>query len=238
MEQSYKIIMWRKCEADDIGFDDIAKRAYETIMVSQIWASKYQPNYKTVRSLKDAKLFDWSYENFYDTLKAGVNREGQTIFQDLGYSCRFFSSTNSNESCGYGLTVGNTNNLFVNDFTVDLPIGMGVFQKEMSGEIEAFFRQATNVFEPFWGCVVNSFMHNEMAYLNKEKSFPTEFHWLNYLSDEMMSKVNPKAVKKLAKKHPEFECDGNIIKLQNIALDANKPEDVALKNEVDKALVR
>jgi len=238
MMQYFTLRLCRESESSDVTFDEVAKRTYDTIEVFRVLEQKYQPNYATVWRKKDAKLFDWSYENFCKHLKESVNREGDLVFEDLGRTCGFFSSLKNHESLGYMFTVGTTNPKFINTFKVNFPIEFDYFDEKMSKKMEDIFRQAVKVFEPFWGCMENSLITNESKCFNEDMSFPTEFHWLNYLSDDMMSKVNPKAVKKLAKKYNEFECKDNIIKLQNIALNAHSPEDVKLKNDVDKALAR
>lgn len=237
MEQFYKLILWRKAEKEDVPFEEIAKRAYETITLFKVLEPKYQPNYEKVFSKKDAKLFDWDYNNFYNYLKSNVNREGKIEFKELGYSIGFFSSLNSNESCGYDLRVGATENPFTNTFLVRFSINMDIFNEEMSRKIELIFKQAVKIFEPFWGCVVNSRLNATDGYLNNDNSFPKAFHWLNYLSDEMLERLNKKALNALEKKY-KIERDGNIIKLKNIALNANLAEDVKLKKDVDDVLVR
>ena len=238
MKQFYTLILWRKTERKDITFEEIAKRAYETILLFKALDSKYQPNYAKVSSKKDAKLFDWNYNNFYNYLKSNVNHEGKKEFIELGYTCGFFSSLNSNESCGYNLHVGTTENPFINTFIVQFSMNMEIFDEKISKKIESIFRQAVNKFEPFWGCVVNSLLNETEGYLNEDDSFPKAFHWLNYLSDEMLKKLDKKALSLLVKKYDQIEYDGNIIKLKNIALDANLVEDVKLKKEVDETLTR
>lgn len=237
MDQFYKLILWRKAEREDVSFEEIAKRAYETITLFKVLEPKYQPNFEKVFSKKDAKLFDWDYNNFYNYLKSNVNREGKTEFKELGYSIGFFSSLNSNESCGYDLRVGATENPFTNTFLVRFSINMDMFNEEMSRKIELIFKQAIKIFEPFWGCVVNNRLNTTEGYLNNDNSFPKAFHWLNYLSNEMLDKLDKKVLNALEKKY-KIECDGNIIKLKNIALNANLAEDVKLKKDVDDALVR
>ena len=81
---------------------------------------------------------------------------------------------------------------------------MDIFNEEMSRKIELIFKQAVKIFEPFWGCVVNSRLNATDGYLNNDNSFPKAFHWLNYLSDEMLERLDKKALNALEKKYEEL----------------------------------
>ena len=75
MLQYYTLIFWRKHERQDITFDEIAERAYKTLGIYQKLPEKYRPNDVRVYRKEDAKLFEWSYQNFYNELKKSVNQE-------------------------------------------------------------------------------------------------------------------------------------------------------------------
>lgn len=65
----YTIGFWRKTEQSGIPFDEIARRAYDTITIFNDLQEEYRPNYQTVRRKRDAVPFDWGYDNFYEKLK-------------------------------------------------------------------------------------------------------------------------------------------------------------------------
>lgn len=94
MIQRHSIILWKKAERKDKDFEEIAKETYEVLKQFQECPQELRPNYLTAKTKKDIKEFDWNYENFRSMLKKGVNKEGENIFEDLGYSISFFSSLN------------------------------------------------------------------------------------------------------------------------------------------------
>ena len=236
MLQYYTLIFWRKHERQDITFDEIAEQAYKTISIYQKLPEKYRPNYLRVYRKEDAKLFEWSYQNFYNELKKGVNQENGQIFVDLGYSIGFFSALDNNDACGYSIGVGKTNELFSNTFVIDLALDMDYFTPENSKLIEELFRETVQTFEPYFGATINSLMDN-CNYFNKTTNELQSLHWLTYVSPELSTNLKESKLKKLMKKYKEFEYDNGFIKLQNIALNAENPKDVKYKEEVERELL-
>lgn len=90
MIQRHSIVLWRQAERKDKSFEEIAKEAYEVLDLFQCYPQELRPNYLTVKTKKDIKEFDWNYKNFSEQLKKGINKEGEVIFNELGYSISFF----------------------------------------------------------------------------------------------------------------------------------------------------
>lgn len=88
MLQLQTMILWSKPKEKD--FENLAKTAYRIMEVLKEFGSEVEPKYLTVNRKKDAFPFEWSYENFRNTLKKGVNKEGDVEFPELGYSIDFF----------------------------------------------------------------------------------------------------------------------------------------------------
>lgn len=107
MIQRHSIILWRKADRADKSFEEISKEAYEVLNLFQDCPQELRPNYLTAKTRKDVKEFDWNYENFSNMLKKGINREGETTFEDLGYSTSFFSSLDEQNSTAFIMTAGN-----------------------------------------------------------------------------------------------------------------------------------
>lgn len=133
MLQRHAIILWKKAESEDRNFEDFSKEAYDTLNIFQDYPQELRPNYLTVTSKKDIREFDWNYEQFYRVLKKGVNREGEAVFEELGYSISFFSSTDENASCAFLMSVGNKNDKFYNTFIIDLPLSWNLCDKNAAG---------------------------------------------------------------------------------------------------------
>lgn len=119
--QRHSIILWKKAEKKDKAFDEIAKETYEVLNLFRDCPQELRPNYLTAETKKDIKEFDWNYENFRSTLKKGINKEGENIFEDLGYSISFFSSLNGQNACGFEMIAGNKNEKFHNSLIINLP---------------------------------------------------------------------------------------------------------------------
>lgn len=238
MQQWYSLILWRKPEKESVTFEEVAKRAYQTISVFMELQPNYRPNYAKVGKKRDAKLFEWNYDNFCDYLNKKARKTSQQMFKDLGYTCGFFSSLNSGESCGYSLSVGITNKMFVNSFVVEFSTSMDYFNGEVSAKIEELFRRSVKTFNPYWGCVVNMGMKECDNFLTADDSSPNEIHWLNYMSNSMLKNLNPKGIKRLTKECKQFKCEDNFIKLQDVALNADVVEDVRLKEYAQQLLLK
>jgi len=236
MVQYYTIILWRKPESENITFDEIAERAYKTISVYQKLPNNYKPNYLNGTRKKDAKLFDWSYENFANTLQQGANQENGQVFKELGYSIGFFSSLDNNQSCGYSMSVGKTNDLFINSFIVALSIDMDYYLPDTSKLIEDLFKESIKTFGAFYGAVVNSLM-DKYIYYDKDANEIKSIHWLNYVAPDITQNIKESKLKKLMKKYKEFEYDNGFIKLQNKAINAENPEEVKYKEELERELL-
>jgi len=140
MIQRHSIILWKKAEKKDKDFEEIAKETYEVLKLFQECPQELRPNYLTAKTKNDIKEFDWNYENFRSMLKKGINKEGENIFEDLGYSISFFSSLNGQNSCGFEIIAGNKNEKFYNVLIVNLPLSLNLYEKKRQIWLRAYLK--------------------------------------------------------------------------------------------------
>ena len=86
MIQRHSIILWKNAYEKSKSFEDIAKESFELLKLLQKYPVNFQPIYLSEKIKKESVLFDWNFNNFKLLLEKSVNREGQTVFYDLGYT--------------------------------------------------------------------------------------------------------------------------------------------------------
>lgn len=238
-KQTYTMIFWRHAEKEDIAFDDIAKRAYDTLQIfNKYFPEKYRPNYTTVKNKSEANLYNWNYEDFCNDLMKNVNHTRDMVFKDLGYSLSFFSSLNDESSCGYMIHVGATNKMFLNTISVNLSIDFDYFNKDYYDILEKTFYKCAEKFGAFYASIYNTKIGGgKFAKFKSDSVYDiTSVNWLNYWSPEILKSFDAKVLKKLEKEYEEFIFKNGFIKLQDKPLNAESEEDLEYKNQVESEL--
>ena len=152
MIQKHSIILWRKPDQPHASIRQIAEHAYKTLCVFQAYPFEFRPNYLTANSKKECITFDWDIQSFIGLLEKNINREGDQIFTDLGYTLSMFSSLKENESFSFLLRIGNKLPQFLNTLVIGIPLSMNS-DPVMANIVSDLFGQLSQTFEPFWGCI-------------------------------------------------------------------------------------
>lgn len=235
MTQRHSIILWKKAEEKDRGFEEIARETYEVLGLFQCYPQELRPNYLTGKTEKDIKEFDWNYENFRDVLKKGVNKEGKSIFEDLGYSISFFSSLNGQDSCGFEVVAGNKNERFYNVLIINLPLSLNLYDAKRAGMITGLFEKLVRLYLPYWGCVSNKALSRKYKKF-LEGDVPTTVHWVNYWSEHIVGIIGREKIESLVGNNT-VSFNGGILTIKGTALDVEKEHDVALHAKVHDRLL-
>ena len=235
MIQRHSMILWKKAEREDKSFEEISKEAYEVLSLFQDCPQELRPNYLTAKTKKDIKEFDWNYENFSNMLKKGINKEGETSFEDLGYSISFFSSINEEDSATFLMTVGNKFEKLYNTLIIGLPLSLNFFDKKTSEMISNLFRRLVQSYMPFWGCISNKALSRKYGkYL--EGNLPTTVHWINYWSEDIIHTIGMEKIQKSIEENQEISFKNGILSIKEMALDVEKEDDVRLHAEIHNQL--
>ena len=235
MIQRHSIILWRKAEREDKSFEEISKEAYEVLELFQRYPQELRPNYLTAKIKKDIKEFEWNYKNFSNQLKRGINKEGEVIFNELGYSISFFSSLDEKNSCAFSMTVGNKFEKINNVLIVDLPLTYNLYDKEKADIISNLFEKLVQVYKPFWGCISNKALSRKYGKF-LEGSLPTTVHWLNYWSEDIWKTIGIEKIQNMINKNATSTFKTGILSIKETALDVEKEDDVRLHAEIHKQL--
>lgn len=235
MIQRHSIILWKKAEKKDKDFEEIAKEAYEVLNLFQDCPQELRPNYLTAKTKKDIKEFDWNYENFRSMLKKGINKEGENIFEDLGYSISFFSSLNGQNSCGFEIIAGNKNEKFYNVLIINLPLSLNLYDKKMADMIRNLFEKLVQSYTPYWGCISNKALSRKYGKF-LEGNLPTTVHWINYWSEDIIGTIGMKKIQNVVDKNTMSTFKTGILSIKETALDVEKEDDIRLHAEFHKQL--
>lgn len=237
MVQVHTIILWK--EADRLGksFKEIAEEAYGVMNVFQDYPIELRPNYLCASSLKNAKEFEWGYENFEELLKKRVNREGGRIFEDLGYCVGFFSSKKNRESSGFSLNVGTTNKKFNNSCIINLPVSLDLYNEKKAAMICNLFMKLVEKFGPYWGCVVNKVLYYGNGYERYiVDGIPTMVHWLNYWSEDIAVAIGKEKIQQVLSDNPFMKYENGILVAKDTAFDINKEDDMKYHDKIQSQL--
>lgn len=235
MIQKHSIILWRKAEKADKSFEEIAEETYKVLNLFQNHPQEMRPNFLTGRTKKDVKEFKWNYENFCNILKKGINKEGEKIFEDLGYSLSFFSSMDEKESYAFQIETGNKNEKFYNTLIINLPLSLNLFDKENSEKMIELFEELVMIYRPFWGCVSNSALSRKYGKF-LDGGLPTTVHWMNYWSEDIIETIGMKKIQKIVDGNSMISFQDGIMLIKDTALDIDKEEDFIFHEELHKRL--
>lgn len=235
MIQRHSIIFWRKAEKEDKSFEDISKEVYEVLNIFQSFPQELRPNYLTAKTKKDIKEFEWNYNNFSEHLEKGINKEGEVVYKDLGYSISFFSSMDGQNSCAFSITAGNKCKKAYNTLIVDLPLSFNLYDKQTAGNICDLFEKLVCTYKPFWGCISNKALSRKYGKF-LEGSLPTTVHWMNYWSEEITRTVGMERIQRLVGTNSIFSFKNGILSIKETALDVENEDDISFHEKLHKQL--
>lgn len=235
MIQRHSIILWKKAEKKDKDFEEIAKETYELLNLFQDCPQELKPNYLTAKTKKDIREFNWNYENFKSMLKQGINKEGENIFEDLGYSISFFSSLNGQNSCSYEIIAGNKNEKFYNVLIINLPLSLNLYDKKMADMIRNLFEKLVQSYATYWGCISNKALSRKYGKFI-ERNLPTTVHWINYWSEDIIGAIGMNKIQNVVDKNTMSTFKTGILSIKETALDIEKEDDIRLHAEFHKQL--
>lgn len=235
MVQRHTVILWKKAESKDRNFEEISKEAYNILNLFQDYPQELKPNYLTVKSKKDVNEFDWNYENFNSMLKKGINREGENVFENLGYSISFFSSMDEKKSCAFQMNVGNKNNKFYNTFIIDLPLSLNLYDKKIADTIRNLFEKLVKSYMPYWGCISNKVLSRKYGKF-LEGNRPTTVHWMNYWSEDIIEMIGMEKIQKMVDRSSIISFQKGVLSIKDTAFDVDKEEDLKYHDELQNYL--
>lgn len=235
MIQRHSIILWKKAEKKDKDFEGIAKETYEVLKLFQECPQELRPNYVTAKAKKDIEEFDWNYENFRSILRKGINKEGEILFEDLGYSISFFSSQNGQNSCGFEIIAGNKNEKFYNVLIVNLPLSLNLHDKKNANMVKDLFKKLAQSYMPYWGCVSNKALSRKYGKF-LDGNMPTTVHWINYWSEDIIGTVGIEKIQNVVDNNITSTFKNGILSIKETTLDIEKEDDIRLHAEIHKQL--
>lgn len=235
MDQRNSIILWRNAEENSKTFDIIASETFEVLKIFRSYPYIFRPKYVTAKSKNDIREFNWDYEFFYDLLKKGINRNGNTVFEDIGYTLSFFSSINSCDSSYFSLHVGNKDPQFNNTFIVDLPVSYNLYDENNAKLILEIFEKLVVKFSPYWGCVSNKILSQKYRpfFIN---GLPSTLHWINYFSEEIIKKIGEAKLNAFVNNFETVTNKNGIIMIKKTAIDTNNLDEMNLHSELQRFL--
>lgn len=211
-------------------FDLVIKETYELMLLLQEAGLGVEPNYETVWKKSDAKLFDWSYENFSRLMK----KELKPGDEELGVNLSFFSSLEDDKSGGIIITTGCYHKRLKNFVDITFPYTLPN-DGQTAIRIESLFRKCIELLHPYEGIVKNG--RNYRRYLNTaKKGMPATVNWINYYASPELLDILSRADGKYTFYQKEKFQDGYYFKIQELPIDDDNEEDIKRQMEINRIL--
>lgn len=236
--QHHKIILWKKPLSEETQFSEIVQNTVDTLSIFYDLPEQYRPNFYTSNRKSSAKPFVLSCDEIASYLQRNVLKVNYKECPELGVNFALFSSMDDHSAFGYGMRVGVKDAKYnnVNVLIVNIALDYKMYDEESARLIETLFEKSVSVFKPFWGAIVNNcaYNDNEPYMVN---GLPTNVHWMNYWSDDIIDRIGFRKIKKAKKKFEQFDFENGIIKLQNLPINANNVHELEYQAEIEKLLL-
>ena len=233
MIQTHTTILWAR--PHELHIDEMADISYQILTELNAYGGELDPRYLPGRRKKDSIEFDLNIENVKQVLEKNVNKEGDTVFLELGRHIGLFSSFKEELSSSVGIRIGNSNPLFNNSVIISLPYGGFSGFDHRREEFEALLKRIIAIFKPYFAFVENS-LNNQLSdeFWSKKKNKPTYVHWMNYYDKATSKAIGKNRLVKPGQCEPLG--DGYFLKLQDMPIDINNPEQLENQRQVSKQL--
>lgn len=236
--QHHKILLWKKTLSSHTQFSEIVQNTVDTLSIFYELPEQYRPNFYTSNRKSSAKPFVLSCDEIASYLRKNVLKVNYKECPELGVSLGLFSSMNDDSAFGYFMRVGvkDTSYGLMNTLTVNIALDYNMYDEESTRLIETLFEKSVSVFKPFWGAIVNNCAcnDNEPYMVN---GLPTNVHWMNYWSDDIIDRIGLRKIKKAKKKFEQFDFDNGIIKLKSLPINADNVHELEYQAEIKKLLL-
>jgi hypothetical protein len=230
----YSLILWAKPKQEE--FKVTVDKTYALLASLKQFGPELSPNYLPAWKKKDTKIYDLTYQSLEELIKNKAIKEGKLIFKDLGYSLQFFSSLVDDESAGISLSIGVNNPKFSNTFNLDLPLTMDIFNEEISLRLIGLFKKCVKLFDPYWGCILNSFTLRRLEHLYVN-NVPTTVHWVNYWGNDLVNKITEDRIMMSSLFLKEkIDDKGMLLILKKKPIDESNEEDIKIQKIVSREL--
>lgn len=232
----HTIILWKKPLSSDTQFSEIVQNTVDTLSIFYDLPEQYRPNFYTSYRKSSAKPFVLSCDEIASYLRKNVLKVNYKECPELGVSLGLFSSMKDDSAFGYHMRVGVKDTKYINSLIVNIALDYNMYDEESARLIETLFEKSVAVFKPFWGAIVNNcaYNDNEPYMVN---GLPTNVHWMNYWSDDIINSIGLRKIKIAIKKFEQFDFDNGIIKMQKFPLQAKKEDDMRYQREVEDLLL-
>jgi hypothetical protein len=232
MLQSHSLILWANASNEE--FQVSLNKAHDLLLALKDFGPELSPNYLPANRKKDVTNFDWSLETLQELFKKGINKEGEIAFPDLGYELSFFSSLDEDESAGISMTLGVRNNKFINNFVVDLPLSLPIYESlEVNKRLITVFKECVRIFNPFWACIGNDVnLRRYDGYWGNK--LPTAIHWVNYFGSEVSKTFGDVKITSSPTYIKEKFHSGYLLLLKNGPINDEIEDDVKLQHRANK----
>ena len=230
MLQTHSMILWAKPRKEDFNLS--VDKAYSILKTLEEFGTELNPKYLKARRKKDAKVYDGTYETLKELLRKGVNKEGQTVFLDLGYSIGFFSSLVNKDAAGISISVGKTHPDFINTVVVNLPQSLSVHDLLVAEKLIQIFKKCIEIFDPYWGCIGNNINVQRFNGFWKE-NLPTTIHWVNFFGKDIVNQLGVRKIEQAPIYKTETLGDGYFIRLKENPIKDDSKEDINIQSEMN-----
>ncbi len=162
-----------------------------------------------------------------------MNKEGKTIFPDLGYRVSFFSSFKEDESASISLLIGVRSTKFINNFIVNLPLSFPIYEdNQLNERLVELFKNCIDVFNPFWACIGNSTnLRRYDGYWGEQ--VPKSIQWVNYFNNEVAQRLCENMILTSPVRIKEKFNSGYLLVIKNQPINDENEEDIILQQQVN-----
>ncbi len=234
--QHHTIILWKKPLSSDTQFTEIVRNTVDTLSIFYDLPEQYRPNFYTSNRKSSAKPFVLSCDEIASYLQRKVLKVNYKECPELGVSLGLFSSMKDDSAFGYLMRVGVKDTKYINSLIVNIALDYKMYDEESARLIETLFEKSVAVFKPFWGAIVNNCAYNSDEHF-MVNGLPTNVHWMNYWSDDIIDRIGFRKIKKAKKKFEQFDFENGIIKLQGLPINANNLHELEYQAEIEKLLL-
>lgn len=232
MLQRHSLVLWANAVNED--FQVSLNKAHDLLLALREFGPELSPNYITAKRKKDAPNFDWSLETLQELLKKGINKEGKTVFPDLGYRVSFFSSLKDDDSAGISMLVGASNSSITNNFIVNLPLSLPINESlEVNKRLIIVFKECIRILNPFWACIGNGVNLRRYDGYWGDK-LPTAIHWVNYFGNDISKTLGDAKITSSPAYFKEKFHSGYLVVLKDGPINDEVEDDIKLQQRANK----
>ena len=229
MMSRYELLLWRDPSMEEVPIDDVAAELVRLVKTFQDVFPEFRPLYLYISGNGAHDTYEFVDDKGFIADALSRNEPDRSMAKKKGYTTSVFTEGDL-ESISISMNLGCTSKMLRDSIVINFPFTWPHCDEAPLSKLKRLFCNLAMQFHPYWGCVTESELTREKSYM--EGDVPQYLHWLNFLSDKLISKMGRHAIRQMKRIEGYEKIQKNIFQIGHAPTALHEMSDYAYSRQV------